>query len=297
MQSESVKTREIEIQITQKLFSVDTQLSLDNIALPQASSIVSKKILELADDPFVNVTLLKKIILWDPALCLRLLKNANTFSFSGSRQVASINKSMMILGWKNVRGIIASASITSARDGDDKTDIFFLHNTMLRTIFCAKISNFLKTNLEEKVCSISLILEIGRLAMIENSPQKYQEVLEQVENNFSYKEAEQTTYEFISTKLSMLLSKKWNLADSITQTIDLLANGLPQGVSEKQEIKVNIVSLSELLALEQSHKDSRFKSAVKNLSEKLNITEDALEELKNLSRAEFDESLRLLRGY
>jgi len=269
--------------------------SFDSISLPQPSQRVAKKILKLTDDPFSNVFLLKKIILCDAAICLRLLKAANTFSFSKNKQITTINKAMMVLGWRNVRGILTSACILKKNTKDTDTAKFFLKNTIYRTHLITELSKFFKIDSEEELISTSLMLEIGRIAMFQNSPDKFKEVKEQVANKFSYKEAEQTTFGLTSTCLSHNLCERWNLAKPITASLELLSGANSNNPSKEKAFALDIISLSELLALEYSHKDlDRFGSAIKNIQSRLDINSHDISKIRKECAELTRESLKLI---
>ena len=78
-------------------------------SLPQAAARVG----QLASDPDADIDDLVKALTGDPALCVQLLKVANSAYYGARAEVATIKHATMMLGQKTIRSIAMAASIRS----------------------------------------------------------------------------------------------------------------------------------------------------------------------------------------
>jgi HD-like signal output (HDOD) protein len=256
-------------------------------------------ILQLIDDPYTNVSTIKKIVLGDLALCVRLLKHANSSTFSKSSEICSINKAIMVLGWRNIRGIIASASLPSLGRKSHIHEETFWANSACRSIACKEIANILEPDISDELSSIGLVFGVGKTVLIQNAPERYSEVILQVSNGFNFSEAEQTSLGFISPSLSHKMCHRWSLGKNIVSVLAELAGSGDQ--DSEVSFKADIVALADLLSLKMGYKQLQgypdVQPQAKVIAERLKLDKSQIDLISERTERSFRELRKLLENH
>lgn len=79
-------------------------------ALPQTVA----NVLEVTNNPESSGSDLVQVILPDPAMCLTILKIANSALYGQSRKVSSLERAVMVLGFDEILSIVLSQAVVSS---------------------------------------------------------------------------------------------------------------------------------------------------------------------------------------
>ena len=126
------------------------------------------KIQELCMEDEVNISLLVKIIETDPMLCANILKAANSPLYGMSREIHSVNQSVMLFGVAMIRGFAAANAIKKIFPLDMSPygiTIEYLSeiSTLQQALVRGWYSEVDKTKLP-LLLSASFLMELGKLA-------------------------------------------------------------------------------------------------------------------------------------
>ena len=155
-------------------------------SLPSLPAIVSE-VLEVTGDPESSANDLMKAILPDQSMCATILKIANSAFFGLPREVGTIEKAVMVLGFDEVKNIVLGKAVFNsfkAINGDNKKtiDAFWSHSFTCG-LAAKAIAERLKLSPSELFIA-GLIHDIGKLAMLIAFPNIYSHLLKLSEGNW-----------------------------------------------------------------------------------------------------------------
>jgi len=90
---------------------------LKNLVIPPRPSVLDK-LIGLRNDPDVTLQKLDDIISADPALCVAMLKAANTPILGRGRSIVSVHQAISLLGIKNVISLVSGLLLRTRLSGD-----------------------------------------------------------------------------------------------------------------------------------------------------------------------------------
>lgn len=141
------------------------------------------RILRLAQDENSTMEEIAAAVESDPAVSSRLLKLVNSPLAGMSRQIASVQRAVALLGVRTVTSLSLSFSLVSGhRHGKCLAFNYelFWSEAVARAAAARHISNRLRSFAPDEAFTCGLLSQIGRLAMATVFPGSYAEVLETV---------------------------------------------------------------------------------------------------------------------
>lgn len=148
-------------------------------SLPSLPAIVTD-VLKVTAEPESSANDLMKAILPDQSMCATILKIANSAFFGLPREVSTIEKAVMVLGFDEIKNIVLGKAVFNsfkAVNGDNKiiVDAFWNHSF---TCGLAAKAIAERINLSASELFIAgLIHDIGKLAMLLTFPNIYSHLL------------------------------------------------------------------------------------------------------------------------
>lgn len=174
---------------------------------------VALALLNVMQQDDVTIQDIARIVQADPALSGRLIKFANSPSFSSRRLVASVSEAIMVIGLPMVRHLVLGFSVlSSSREGQCFAFNYqeFWSHSLAMGIANQALSARLKGQGDESF-TCGLLSGVGRLALATLFPEKYSEALGAGENS-SQEELVRLEYERFDTdhnELTAALLKEW----------------------------------------------------------------------------------------
>ncbi|HOW71938.1 MAG TPA: GGDEF domain-containing protein [Phycisphaerae bacterium] len=148
--------------------------------LPSAPG-TALEVLRLCQTEDASIGVLADTLATDPALCLRLLKYANSAMFGASKEIASVRDAVLMLGLRSVRVMALGFSLVSTRDPKAckafEFDRFWAHS-VARAAAARHLAARLRIASPEEAFSIGLLSHIGKLAFAVGMPDLYPAVLQ-----------------------------------------------------------------------------------------------------------------------
>jgi len=119
---------------------------------------------------------LMKVILPDQSMCATILKIANSAFFGIPRQVATLEKAVVVLGFNEVRNIVLGKAVFTSfqrmpRENQEETNLFWEHS-----FTCAIAAKIIAEELGYSPSEMfigGLLHDIGKLAMLMTFPRDY----------------------------------------------------------------------------------------------------------------------------
>jgi len=156
---------------TPSIRAINTQVE----SLPALPAIVTK-VMAVTADPESSAKDLMREILPDQSMCSAILKFANSAFFGIPREVSTIERAVMVLGFEEVRNIVIGKALFSAfpklgKNSRDTVGLFWEH-----TFTCGLAAKIIAEKLgysPSELFIAGLIHDIGKLAMLITFPDDY----------------------------------------------------------------------------------------------------------------------------
>ncbi len=207
------------------------------------------RVMQVTSNPESSAQDLMEAILPDQALCVTVLKLANSVLFGRPKKVDSIKLAITVLGFDEVQAIaLSKAMINSFNDlaWKKKTnlDAFWKHS-LLTGLAARRIAQHLRSPLAGSFIA-GLIHDIGKLVMLmtfesEYAPAEWLEHFSTVEQLA----AEQKRFVFTHDIVGGELLKKWAFPDNLLAAVTF--HHCPEDAGSQKGI-ATIVQLADLLA-------------------------------------------------
>ncbi|MCJ7601226.1 MAG: HDOD domain-containing protein [Desulfobulbaceae bacterium] len=190
--------------------------------LPTLPAVASRINREMASES-LNAKLLGEIIIDDTALAAKILRLANSAFYGLQKQVTTLNKAVMILGFNTVKNLALSVSIYSffkERPGSP-IDVKGLWLHSLGCAVAAKIiTEKLNKKLGEDAFLFGILHDIGKIVSINAMPQDYEKILLLIrERHMPEGDAEMEVMGFNHQRLGSQLLEIWKFPDNIVQAV------------------------------------------------------------------------------
>ena len=184
-------------------------------ALPATVS----KVITITDDAESSAQDLMEALLPDQAMCLTILKIANSAFFGLPREVSTIDKAVMVLGFNEIRNIVLGKAVfnsfkTLYRSHRDLLNGFWEHSFL--TGLAAKIiAEDLRLSASESFIG-GLIHDIGRLVMLMGLNAEYVPIFEMTtSDHVAANEHERTIFSTSHDETGYFLLKRWLFPKSL----------------------------------------------------------------------------------
>lgn len=204
-----------------------SQANLDAIygqidSLPSLPSIVSE-VLEVTGDPESSANDLMRAILPDQSMCATILKIANSAFFGLPRQVSTLEKAVMVLGFNEVKNIVLGKAIFNSFKELGKNNRETIENFWNHSFNCGLAAKILaeRINLSPSELFIAgLIHDIGKLAMLITFPTIYSHLLEVVEETWTENCAKERELFFIShDEVAHTMLQRWLFPPELAKAV------------------------------------------------------------------------------
>ncbi len=216
----------------------------DLSTLPEIHSSVMKYMTDAKSTKSDFADILKR----DPVIVLKILRIANSPFFGGKHDVTSVEKAASLIGYKEIRNIVASLTVINENNHED--DIFnrvdFWKHMVGTAIICRFIAKHIDVKFIDEYFTAGLLHDIGKLVFDQLFPEKFHKVLQLArEESIFYRKAERSVFEYTHEEVGEYILNKWNIPDVIK---DAVRNHHSPMDSKVDSILVSTVHLSNIIA-------------------------------------------------
>lgn len=183
--------------------------------------LVARKIMQVIENPKSTAGDLEKIMESDQALTLKILKIANSSFYGLLRKVNTLQRAILVVGFKAIKDIAVSTAILNMYRSSDPHSLKIWENAIGVGIATRMLSlEFDKTDVEEAFVS-GLLHNVGKTLLLRNFPAQMREIYAQVMANPNVDDLalEKEAFGFTHTHASGSLAKRWNLSPSLEATV------------------------------------------------------------------------------
>ncbi len=182
--------------------------------------MVARKIMAIVENPRSTAGDLEKVISSDQALTTRLLKIANSSFYGLLRKVNTLQRAILVVGFKQIKDIAISNAALNLYRTSDQLSVKLWEHAVGCAIATRMISlEFDRTEADEAFIS-GLLHDLGKAALVRAKPDEMREIWKRSHDP----ETEQLDVElellgFSHTHIGGALANRWNLSETIEQTI------------------------------------------------------------------------------
>lgn len=199
-------------QLTNRLRNCKSLPTLPSIAL---------KVIELANDPDVNLEDICQYIMLDPALSAKILKMANSPLYQSRRSPSNIRQAISMLGTHTVIVIALSFSLVSTftkssaigNNAFDNTQ--FWRRATASALACRALGEKLKLNARDDLFLAGLLQDIGILAYFAIAPEEYESIYAESTDHDTLIQNERHRLGSGHDEVGYTLLKQWHIPDHI----------------------------------------------------------------------------------
>ncbi|MFW6181284.1 MAG: HDOD domain-containing protein [Spirochaetota bacterium] len=214
-------------------------------SLPEAARIAVTRTLSMEKSAQEIASIVKK----DPSLTLKLLKLANSSFYSRGRRVSSVRDAVIRLGYRTVKSLILSISISDIFSGEKPALLdyrsFWLHSVAAGVI-AEELNVRLHLGMDTDLYSAGLLHDVGKVLLM-MTDSGYARVVKLVQDSrLSFAEAERRVLGFDHTDAATFLFRHWNLPEAIVEPVSLHHSDLE--TDEHSDLSCYVVTLANQLA-------------------------------------------------
>ena len=159
---------------------LDTQLlaRLERCTNLPSPPVVALRVIELAQDPEVDIGMVADVISTDPALAAKVLRVSNSPIYALRRKAETLHQAITLLGLNGTLMLALSFSLASTmhNNADQGFDYTHFWKRSLAAATCARrLGAAIKLRAKEEVFLASLLQDIGMLVIDKMNPQFYRD--------------------------------------------------------------------------------------------------------------------------
>ncbi len=218
-------------------------------SLPSLPS-AAVEVLDLAQQPQVDLKQIARVITRDPALTGRILKTVNSSFYGRSHSVSTINHALVILGIQSVKTLVLGFSLVGSLK-QDRVNGFDRDKYWRRSIYAATSARVIAQRCgvfqSEEVFLATLLADIGQLVLDRVMTAQYAKVHARIKSHHDLAAIEQTELGTTHAAVGALVAEIWKLPPLLSAPIAY--HHKPASVPE-QTIKpiVDVVHTASLCA-------------------------------------------------
>jgi len=205
--------------------------------LPSLPAVAARINAEMENEN-LSAKLLGAIIAEDPSLATRILRLANSAFYGMPRQIASIDRAVMVLGFDTVKNLALSISIFSffQKGISPAINVIGLWNHSLGVAVSAKILvSRINAKLAEQAFLFGIVHDVGKIALISQCLGDMEQVYRHIsQDGLSQEAAEMKVFGFPHQKIGALLIKEWKFPEMFVTGVKL-HHDLPPVLKECDE--------------------------------------------------------------
>jgi putative nucleotidyltransferase with HDIG domain len=203
---------------------------------------VLKKLLKLVGDPRVSLNEIGNFVSSDPVLTTKVLKMVNSPVYGFPGRISSVSQAVLLLGLNVVKGLLLGVSVFELMQ---KSMMGLWEHSMGCSIIARLIARKMGLKEPEEVSVAGLLHDIGKVVMILQFPEEYEEAINLAENSGEpILEAEKEVFSITHATAGTWMTQKWKFPGNLTEVIEY--HHKPQ-LSKRCPMDTAIVHLSDIL--------------------------------------------------
>ncbi len=196
---------------------------------------VAMRIIDLAQDPDVDLVSMTEVLSLDSALSARMLRIANSPLYATRRRVDNLGQALTILGVNAAMNLALGFSLVQGLAGDDMPRQYdrIWRRSVLSALAARLLGQRVGQRKLEELMMAGLLQDIGVLALLRLQPERYAALLASTPDNARLLERERETFGDDHSVVGHWLASHWNLPDYLRRAILASESEHPEGTFER----------------------------------------------------------------
>jgi len=232
----------------------DLEKLIDRTSEIKQLPLVARKIMQVIEDPRSTAGDLENVIKSDQALTIKILKIANSSFYGLLRKVNTLQRAILVVGFKAIKDIAVSTAILNMYRSSDPYSIKLWEQAIGTGIASRLVSlEFENTDTEEAFIG-GLLNGIGKVLFIRTYPNEMKTIRKAMEKDPSLDELdlERDAFGFCHTHAGGQLARNWNLSPTLEAVIRYHHN-LPEvlwtEIVTKVKLNIAVVALARKICV------------------------------------------------
>lgn len=204
---------------------MNTSLRDQIIRSPRLPSLpsIALQVIELVQDPEVELKQIAETIQHDPALSTKILRTVNTSFYGQSKPIATVSQAMVVLGLNAVKTL--ALGFTLVNQLKQSQEAGFDHIAFWRrSLFCAAAARVLAKEVglieQEEAFLAGLLQDMGMMAMASTLGSDYAQLTRQAQNDHrQLAQLEREVYETDHAEMGGCLAEHWRIPTLLAEGI------------------------------------------------------------------------------
>ncbi|MCB1184527.1 HDOD domain-containing protein [bacterium] len=185
--------------------------------------VIYQELFAKMQDPNVAVPEIAEIITHDQALSTKILHLVNSAFYGYSKQIKTISRAVVILGFRAVRSAALATSVfdyfKDEEDGSVDMMDFWKHSIAVASI-CKVLAEELNINQKEEAFVVGLLHDIGKLVEKRYFDEDFREVCTVArEQHLSWIECEKALFQTDHANIGKAVFRGWNFPPSVIDAV------------------------------------------------------------------------------
>ncbi len=175
-------------------------------------------------NPNVSVPQLAEIVSRDQSLAMKILKLVNSAFYGYKKEITTISRAMVILGFRTVRNAALAISVFdyvsgTAEDSRFPVEDFWKHSICTASA-CKVLGKAWKVPQQEETFVAGLLHDVGKLIMKKYFPDDFNEVCgHALDHEVSWHDAEQELLAVDHTRVAKTILNSWNFPVPLVEAV------------------------------------------------------------------------------
>jgi len=205
-------------------------------------------LLEKMADPNSTIDMIARIIATDPASTTKILKTVNSSLFSLQGRIDTISEAIFHVGFNEVKNLVMAMAVmeifSTATPLQSLSFIDLWKHSIGVGVVARLIGKRLGIKNIENYYLAGMLHDLGKLFLIRIYPNEYERVVNIVnERGIKLEDAEKEVFRITHDDAGKLLADKWNLPESISNSIHYHTDGLIDGECDNQVACIHIADI------------------------------------------------------
>jgi len=186
--------------------------------------IVYQQLFSKMSNPDVSVPQLAEVVSRDQSLATKILKLVNSAFYGYKKEINTISRAMVILGFRTVRNAALAISVFDYVSGAEEDSRFPVEDFWKHSLCTASVAKVVgqRTSMkqQEETFVAGLLHDIGKMIMMKYFPEDFGEVCgHALDNNLTWIEAEKELLNVDHASVAKAVLHSWNFPANLTEAI------------------------------------------------------------------------------
>lgn len=230
---------------------MDIEKIIKDIAGLKPIPDVINKVMEITQDPDINMSELSKVISYDPIATANLLKSANSAYYGCARTFDSIHQAIVFLGMNEVVDLVlltnSAENLNRSHKGYGLASGELWRYSVASALLARKLATTKSMENIHLIFTAALLKDIGKVVLEQYVVGGYEKIKALVaRGNCSFLEAEKAVLGIDHAELGALVAKEWKFSSMM---VDIIGNHHQPGQATLGKLEAAIIHAADVLCM------------------------------------------------